>query len=73
MQRKPRKKELPTNKTGEVASVQIEIQAEGLPSQASVTGQQTLVSPQGRQYTILKTTEVDASDQPKRKASKARQ
>lgn len=73
MQRKPRKKALPTNTTTGVTPVQIDAQAEGLPSQPSVTGQQTLVSPQGHKYTILKTTEMDASDQPKRKASKARQ
>lgn len=73
MQRKPRKKELPTSTATGVTPVQIDTQAEGLPSQASVTGQQILVSPQGHKYTILKTTEVDASDQPKRKTSKARQ
>lgn len=73
MQRKPRKKELPTNTATGVIPVQTDAQAEGLPLQAAVTGQQTLVSPQGHKYTILKTTEVDASDQPKRKASKARQ
>lgn len=73
MQRKQRKRELPANATSEADPVQMESQAEGLPSQASITGQQTLVSPQGRKYTILKTTEVDASDQRKKKTSKADQ
>lgn len=35
---------------------------EGLPNPASVVGEQTFISPTGRKYTILKTTEVDASD-----------
>ena len=43
---------------------------EGLPNPASVVGKQTFVSPTGRKYTILKTTEVDASDKPAGKGKK---
>jgi hypothetical protein len=43
---------------------------EGLPNPASVVGEKTLISPTGRKYTILKTTEVDASDRGKTKGKK---
>ena len=37
-------------------------QMEGLPNPDSIVDVKAFVSPKGRKYTILKTTEVDATD-----------
>jgi hypothetical protein len=69
MQRKKSKSALsarPVPVVGETL-LQAEPVQEGLPNPASVIGEQTLVSPKGRKYTILKTTEVDAYEKRKGK------
>ena len=59
---------MPQKKAGNVPPVVVDTSSqdapapEGLPNPASVVGEQTFVSPTGRKYTILKTTEVDASN-----------
>ena len=40
-------------------------QREGLPSAESIVETREFVSPKGRKYTILKTTETDETDKPK--------
>jgi hypothetical protein len=45
-------------------------QEEGLPHPDSVLEAKEFVSPKGRKYTILKTTEKDATDKRRREARK---
>lgn len=68
MQRKKSKSGSPPVTVVDETLPQAEPVREGLPNPASVIGEQTLVSPKGRKYTILKTMETDAYDKPKRKS-----
>jgi hypothetical protein len=67
MQRKKRKRKLPSTTKTEAELPPTDPLQEGLPAPESVIGKKAFVSPKGRKYVILKTTEVDPSDKPKRK------
>jgi hypothetical protein len=40
----------------------------GLPDESSVIGEKSFVSPKGGRYRILRTTETDAYDKPRKKS-----
>lgn len=67
VQRKKRKLNLPPVATTPTVPFPSDPPQEGLPHPESVIGGKTFVSPKGRKYVILKTTEVDPADKRKRK------
>jgi hypothetical protein len=62
MQRKKRKKK-PSAPTTTESSPPPPTSQEGLPNPESVIGSKPFVSPKGRKYLIIKTTEADPADE----------
>jgi hypothetical protein len=64
MQKQKRKSKPATTSADDL---QTDPSQEGLPNPESVIDEKVFVSPKGSKYVILKTTEIDPTDKPKRK------